>query len=168
MIRNTRMAAGMRGAIMAAGLIGTLTLAACGNEAEAPAAAEAGVVDGLTVSNARLILAPVKGNPAAAYFDLSYEGEKGLTIRKADVAGAGSAMMHDYGEYDFKVQMMEALPVALKKGTEVSFKPGGLHVMAMEPSDTLEPGSKTQITLTMSGGATHTFEVDVRAAGDER
>jgi copper(I)-binding protein len=168
MIRNSPMAAVMRAAIMAAGLAGTLALAACGNEAKAPAAAEAGVVDGLTVSNARLILAPVKGNPAAAYFDLSYEGEKGLTIRKADVAGAGSSMMHDYGEYDFKVQMMEALPVALKKGTKVSFKPGGLHVMAMEPSETLEPGSKTQITLTMSGGATHTFDAEVRAAGDER
>jgi copper(I)-binding protein len=145
-----------------------LGLAACGGTAEAPAEAVEGQVPGLTVSNARLVLAPVAGNPAAVYFDLAYEGEQGLTIRKADAEGAGMTMMHDYGEYDFKVQMMEALPVALTKGTKVQFKPGGLHVMAMEPAATLKPGDKVKVTLTMSGGTTQVFEAEVRAAGEER
>jgi copper(I)-binding protein len=122
----------------------------------------------MTVTNARLVLAPVAGNPAAVYFDLSYEGEQGLTIRKAEVEGAGMTMMHDYGEYDFKVQMMEALPVALTKGTKVEFKPGALHVMAMEPPASLKPGDKVKVTLTMSGGATQVFDAEVRAAGEER
>jgi copper(I)-binding protein len=145
-----------------------LGLAACGGTAEAPAEAVEGQVPGLTVSNARLVLAPVAGNPAAVYFDLAYEGEQGLTIRKADAEGAGMTMMHDYGEYDFKVQMMEALPVALTKGTKVQFKPGGLHVMAMKPAATLKPGDKVKVTLTMSGGTTQVFEAEVRAAGEER
>jgi periplasmic copper chaperone A len=151
------------------GLAAMLSLAACGGEADAPATeAVAGQVPGMTITNARLVLAPVSGNPAAVYFDLSYEGEQGLSIRKADVEGAGMTMMHDYGEYDFKVQMMEALPVALTKGTKVEFKPGGLHVMAMEPSADLKPGGKVKVTLTMSGGTTQVFEADVRAAGEER
>jgi hypothetical protein len=155
---------------MAAGLsVAMLGLAACSGDAEAPAAeAVAGQVPGMTITNARLVLAPVSGNPAAVYFDLSYEGEQGLTIRKADVEGAGMTMMHDYGEYDFKVQMMEALPVALTKGTKVAFKPGALHVMAMEPPASLKPGDKVKVTLTMSGGATQVFEAEVRAAGEER
>lgn len=122
----------------------------------------------MTISNARLLLAPVAGNPAAVYFDLDYQGDQGLTIRKADVEGAGMTMMHDYGEYDFKVQMMEALPIALTKGTKVAFEPGGLHVMAMDPPADLAPGDKVKVTLTMSGGATQEFEAEVRAAGEER
>lgn len=145
-----------------------LGLAACGGEAEAPAEAVAGQVPGMTITNARLVLAPVAGNPAAVYFDLSYEGEQGLTVRKAEVEGAGMTMMHDYGEFDFKVQMMEALPVALTKGTKIEFKPGALHVMAMEPPASLKPGDKVRVTLTMSGGATQVFEAEVRAAGEER
>lgn len=162
--------AGLYKGAMAASLVAaTLGLAACSGEAEAPAAeAVAGQVPGMTITNARLVLAPVAGNPAAVYFDLSYEGEQGLTIRKADVEGAGMTMMHDYGEYDFKVQMMEALPVALTKGTKVEFKPGALHVMAMEPPASLKPGDKVKVTLTMSGGATQVFEAEVRAAGEER
>lgn len=151
------------------GMAAMLGLAACGGEAEAPATeAIAGQVPGMTISNARMVLPPVAGNPAAIYFDLAYEGDRGLTIRKADVEGAGMTMMHDYGEYDFKVQMMEALPVALTKGAKVAFEPGGLHVMAMEPSADLKPGDKVTVTLTMSGGATQVFQADVRAAGEER
>ncbi|MEQ5786663.1 copper chaperone PCu(A)C [Erythrobacter sp. NFXS35] len=151
------------------GLAAMLGLAACGGETETAATeAVAGQVPGMTISNARMVLPPVAGNPAAVYFDLAYEGDRGLTIRKAEVAEAGSAMMHDYGEYDFKVQMMEALPIALTTGTKVAFEPGGLHVMAMEPSADLAPGDKVTVTLTMSGGATQVFQADVRAAGEER
>lgn len=157
-----------KGAVAAGLAAAMLGLAACGGTAEAPAEAVAGQVPGLTISNARLVLAPVAGNPAAVYFDIAYEGEQGLSVRKADVEGAGMSMMHDYGEYDFKVQMMEALPVALTKGSKVEFKPGGLHVMAMEPAATLKPGDKVKVTLTMSGGATQVFEAEVRAAGEER
>ncbi len=157
-------------ALMAGAMLtgAALALAACGSEAEAPVEAVAGQVPGMTISNARLVLAPVAGNPAAVYFDLSYEGEQGLTIRKAEVEGAGSTMMHDYGEYDFKVQMMEALPIALSTGTKVAFEPGGLHVMAMDPPADLEPGDKVTVTLTMSGGTTQVFLAEVRAAGEER
>ncbi|MEE4153993.1 MAG: copper chaperone PCu(A)C [Erythrobacter sp.] len=152
----------------------TVALGACSDEAgdtgavATSAAAEAGTIPGMTISNARMVLAPVAGNPAAIYFDLAYEGEKGLTIRKAEIAQAQSAMLHQYGEYDFKVQMMEALPIPLTKGTRVEFKPGDLHVMAMQPDASLKPGDLVDVTLTVSGGMTHTFKAEVRAAGEAR
>lgn len=158
-------------ALVGAGLAAALVMtSACSGEADkaAPAVAAPGTVDGLTITNARLVLNAVKANPAVVYFDVAYEGDKGLSIRKAEVEGAGMSMMHDYVEYDFKMQMTDALPVALTKGTEVSFKPGGLHVMAMEPSPEWAPGGKVKVTLTMSGGATHAFEADIMAPGSER
>lgn len=152
---------------MAAALCGAATLGACSSEPEAPAAVE-GEVPGIAIDNARMVLNAVEGNPAAVYFDLTYSGDRGLTIRKAEVAGAGSTTLHDFGEYDFKVQMMEALPIAISNGSEVSFEPGGLHIMVFEPSPDLQAGGTAEVTLTVSGGGTHEFTADIVPAGDPR
>jgi periplasmic copper chaperone A len=154
--------------LMAIALAGAgLTLAACGEApAEAPAA-DAGI-PGMKISNARMVLAPVSGNPAAVYFDLAYDGDRNLALSRAEVKGAKSAAFHDYGEYDFKVQMMDMLPLPLKKGDRHEFKPGGKHLMAMEPDASLKPGGTTEATVIVSGGGKQTFPVEIRAAGDER
>ncbi|MEE4200602.1 copper chaperone PCu(A)C [Erythrobacter sp.] len=144
-----------------------LTLTACEEEAAPPAPA-ADVVEGLTITDPRLVLAPVSGNPAAVYFDLAYDGTRALTLYDAEVEGAGSATIHQFGEYDFKVQMMEALPIPLTQGTEIAFEPGDYHVMAMEVSPELEAGGTAKVTLKLSGGGTHSFDAEIRAAGDER
>lgn len=148
-------------------LASCLGLTAC-SEAEAPVQTEEKGVPGISVSNARMVLPPVAGNPAAVYFDLAYDGDRGLTIRRADVAGAESAMLHDYGEIDSKTTMMEALPIGIKKGDKLSFEPGSKHVMAMNVSPDLKPGGTTEVTLTVSGGGTYTFPAEIRAAGEER
>lgn len=171
MFRSFAWAACLRGRIMAAGLAGTLlALGACSGEPETPATAMAapGTVDGLTITNARMVLNAVKANPAVVYFDLSYTGNKGLTIRKAEVEGAGMTMMHNYTEHNGAMQMSEAMPVGIKNGSEVSFEPRGLHLMAMEPSPEWEAGGTVKVTLTMSGGSTHSFDAEIRSAGDDR
>lgn len=161
--------AGSRFKLLAMGLIaGTaFGLSACG-EAEVAEAPAQGVIEGLTVENARMVLAPVSGNPAAVYFDLSYEGPRSFSLGRVSVEGTENAVMHQYGEYDFEIQMMEALPIPVSDGTTVEFKPGDLHVMAFEVAPELTPGTSTEVTLTVSGGDTHKFEAEVRAAGDER
>ena len=153
---------------VAAGLLaGTLTLAAC-SESEPVVEAVPEGVPGLSVENGRLVLAPVKGNPAAVYFDLKYDGDRGLSVRRADVAGAETAQLHAYGEWEGKMQMAEAMPIAITKGTEIAFKPGDLHVMAFNLDESIEAGSTVEVTLTVSGGDKYTFDAEVRAAGDER
>ncbi|WP_299192584.1 copper chaperone PCu(A)C [uncultured Erythrobacter sp.] len=147
----------------------TLALSACGSEqADTAEAAPEDVIEGITIENARMVLAPVEGNPAAIYFDFSYEGERAFSLDRFSVEGAENAMMHQYGEYDFQVQMMEALPIPVTNGTEIEFKPGDLHVMAEGVSADLQPGGTTDITLKVSGGRTHKFTAEIRAAGDER
>jgi periplasmic copper chaperone A len=141
-------------------------LAACSgaNEGETQASAAAG----LTVSNARVVLAPVAGNPAAVYFDLSYSGAPGVTLTGVAVEGAGMTMIHDYAESKGTMTMIKAESVALTKGTPVTFAPGGLHVMALKPSATWKAGDKVNVTLTLSDGTSHTVAAAVRAAGEER
>jgi copper(I)-binding protein len=146
----------------------SLGLAGCDNApAQSNAAAENGVA-GLTVSNARMVLAPVAGNPAAVYFDLSYDGDGGTALSRVKVEDAKSATFHDYGEYDSKKQMMDMLPVPLNKGDKIEFKPGGKHVMAMEPSPALKAGGTAEVTIFVSGGKSQTFKAPIKAAGDDR
>ncbi|ANY20862.1 hypothetical protein A6F68_02363 [Tsuneonella dongtanensis] len=154
--------------LMALALAGAaLSLGSCGETPTEAPEAEAGIA-GMKISNARMVLAPVAGNPAAIYFDLAYDGDRSVALNRAEVKGAKSAMFHDYGEYDFKVQMMEMLPVPLKKGDKLSFEPGKKHLMAMDVDPSLQAGGTTEATIIVSGGAKHTFPVEIRAAGDER
>jgi hypothetical protein len=157
-------------AIAAAFALALPGLAACAPEAEAPGAETATAAAGamLAVTNARVVLPPVAGNPAAVYFDLSYSGPAGVTLDSVTVEGAGMTMIHDYAENAGKMQMVMADAVPLAANAPVSFAPGGLHVMAMEPSDTLTAGGTAKVTLTLSNGTSTIVEAPVRAAGDER
>ncbi|WP_285709942.1 copper chaperone PCu(A)C [Erythrobacter oryzae] len=152
----------------AAAVLMLVMLSACAPDADAPPsdAATAAAGAGLAVSNARLVLPPVAGNPAAVYFDLSYSGAPGVSLESVTVEGAGMTMMHDYAESAGKMQMVMTDSVPLS--TPVSFAPGGLHVMAMEPGAALTAGSTAKVTLTLSDGTSVTVDVPVRAAGDER
>jgi copper(I)-binding protein len=153
------------GAAMLAGV------GACSPAADAPAGEASGAAAnsaGLSVTNARLVLPPVSGNPAVVYFDLSYSGTPGVSLTGVTVEGAGMTMLHDNVESEGTMQMVMTDAIPLKEGTPVSFKPGGLHVMAMEPSDALKAGGTAKVTLTLSDGTTIPLDVPVRAAGDER
>lgn len=159
-------------ALVAAPAAALLALcAACSQPTDAPAKqaeASAATALGLTVTNPRVVLAPVSGNPAAVYFDLAYAGPAGVSLIGVDVEGAGMTMIHDYAEDAGKMKMVMADSVPLTAGTPVSFKSGGLHVMLMDPGSGLASGSIAKVTLTLSDGTTKVVEAPVRAAGDER
>lgn len=158
-----------RAACTAIAAFSLLGLAACTDKAEAPTdTASPVLVEGVTISNARLVLAPVAGNPAAVYFDLSYAGEAAVTLSSVAVEGAGMSMIHQTVAKDGAMTMMEAEPIALTTGTPVTFAPGGMHVMAMQPSDAWKPGESVKVTITLSDGTTYSFDAPVRAAGEER
>jgi len=158
----------MKRTIIALALAGVaMPLSGCGEAPTEAPAADAGI-PGMKISNARMVLAPVAGNPAAVYFDLAYDGDRGLALNRGEVKGAKNATFHDYGEYDFKVQMMEMLPVPLKKGTKLAFKPGGQHLMVIDPDPSLKAGGTTEATVIVSGGGKQNFPVEIRSAGDAR
>jgi copper(I)-binding protein len=143
-------------------------LAACSGAPDTIAGQAQSAATGLTVKNARVVLSAVAGNPAAVYFDLSYSGAPGVTLTGVTVEGAGMTMIHDYAEDKGAMKMVMADSVTLSKDAPVTFAPGGLHVMAMEPSSALTSGGAANVTLTLSDGTTLTIAAPVRAAGEER
>lgn len=143
-----------------------LALSACSSQEAAPATEDN--PSGLVVSNAKLILPAVAGNPAAVYFDLKNEGKRSVAVRRADVADAKSASLHDMMEFNREMTMAEMGPLTVPAGQTVKFEPGGKHVMAFELSPELKAGGKTELTLTIAGGDKASFEVPVVAADAER
>lgn len=145
-----------------------LAVAACGETpAEAPKA-EAGTIAGVTVTDARLSLPPVKGNPGAIYFEIANAGDKDLMLRTVTVVGAKSTQLHQMGTWNLQPSMDEMLQVPVKKGETIKFEPGASHVMVYDLADTLAAGGKTDVTLNFVGGDKITIPAEIRAAGDDR
>ena len=147
--------------------IAPLSLAGCSGGAEEQAAPAADEIP-LAVSNARLMLPAVSGRPGAIYFDVANSGDRDYVIRRADVDKVGRAELHGSMEIDGQMMMDSVGQVLVEAGDTTSFEPGGFHVMVFDPDPALTAGSSTDMTVTLVGGKTMTFPVEVRAAGDER
>ena len=144
--------------------IAGVALAGCGGGASDTEQAAPEGMPGIAVSNARLMLPAVKGNPGALYFDVDYTGDDIAVIRAASVEGAESAVLHDTANG----QMQEVISVPVDKGTTLKFEPGGKHVMVMGLPDTMKPDDSASVTLTFLGGDKVSFPAKVEAAGSEK
>jgi copper(I)-binding protein len=156
--------------LAAAALAGMALLpAACGSEQAAQEQSpNPDAPEGITVSDARLMLAPVSGNPAALYFEIANNSGREVMIRSASVEGAGMAMLHQTATWNLKTDMQEVFQQPVPAGETVSFEPGGLHVMVSDLAETITPRSSAEVTLTFVGGDKVSFPAEVRPAGDER
>lgn len=138
--------------ILAPALLGlsALALGACqqqpADSADATAAPDA--KPGLAVTEGRLILPVVKGNPAGIYFTLTNTGDKAGTLAAVSIDGAAKAEMHET-----KGGKMSSVPqIEVAAGGTIKFEPGALHVMAFELDDKLVAGGTAEMTLTFADG----------------
>ena len=148
-------------------LLAAVPLAACSSGEEPAQEAEVGALP-LEVTNARLVLPPVSGNPAAVYFDVANPGERNIAIRAVSVEGAQNAELHGSMEMDGKMMMDSVGQVLVEAGSTTSLESGGYHVMAFDVDPSLAAGAATMMTLTIVGGDTMTVPVEIRAAGEDR
>lgn len=135
-------------------------LAAC-RPADSPAEQDAKTKPELTLSDGRLVLPAVSGNPGAAYFTLANGTKDPASLAAVTVAGATKAEMHETGGSS----MTPITTINLGPGSTVAFEPGGKHVMLFGLSKSLKPGDRTKITLTFSGGKKTVGELAVETAG---
>lgn len=146
-----------------------LPMAGCSDGADtAEQGAEEANPTGLVITNARMMLPAVSGNPAAVYFDVENAGERSTAIRRADVEGAGRAEIHDTAEINGEMTMGEMGPVMIPVGGKDSFEPGAKHIMVFDLGPNLTAGTSTEMTLTVAGGKQITTDVAIEAAGEDR
>ena len=143
--------------------IAGFALSGCGGGASDTEQAAPEGFPGITVSDGRLVLPAVEGNPGAVYFSVDYTGDDIAAIRAASVEGARSAELHNTVDGT----MSRLASVNVEKGTTVKFEPGGMHVMVMGLPDTMKAGDTANVTLTFLGGDKFSFPAKVEAAGSE-
>ncbi|MBN8937819.1 MAG: copper chaperone PCu(A)C, partial [Rhizobiales bacterium] len=87
----------MKGTVLAAVALGVsaIALSSCGQKAPEKTDVSPNALPGISITDGKLVLPAVKGNPAAVYFNITYSGDDVAMIRAVDVKGAKSAMLHD-------------------------------------------------------------------------
>ena len=146
------------------GLTGAATVAfsACHKHEDvaAPSPMPSAPASAPTITEGRLVLSAVTGNPAAAYFTLT-NGGTAATIASVAIDGADKAELHETVGTGMKP--LASVPVAA--GDKVIFAPGGKHVMVFGVKPMVTAGGTTKITVTFTGGTSLSAPPKVEATG---
>jgi len=121
----------------------------------------------LSVSDAWVRLPAVKGQPGAAYFTV----HGGATDDRLALVTGELAIRSEMHESMKSGGMMSMKPldsgVAIPAGTDVAFKPGGLHVMLYDIRPDLKPPGPMALTLRFASGTSLTISAEVKTAAGQ-
>ncbi|WP_296676160.1 copper chaperone PCu(A)C [Novosphingobium sp.] len=116
----------------------------------------------MEITDARLVLPAVKGNPGAAYLSIANQSSGTRVISSIAIDGTGRTEVHQtMGTAMNAVDRVEIAPA-----TTMTFKPGNLHVMVYDVSSTMKPGDTTKITISFASGGNLAAPMQIIAAGD--
>ncbi len=118
---------------------------------------------GIVVSQARLVLPAVKGNPGAAYFTVTNENGTPATLVRVDVAGAQNTEIHETSGGT----MRSLAQVRIDRGQPVVFAPAGKHCMVFSLAPALAPGGASKIVLHFQDGTAISASLRIEAAGGD-
>lgn len=155
--------------------LASIALAACqpepGTEDRAPHAtsdgdAEAVVAEGVSISDAWIRETPPTAAVAGGYVTLSATSSDRLVSVETDAAEAVEihAMSHDGG-----MMRMRELPdgIDLPPGANVVLRPGGNHLMFINPVEPMRAGQTIEATLQFAHAPTKTVMFEVRPLAGE-
>ena len=118
---------------------------------------------GLTVSDAWLRLV-LPSRPAAGYLTLANGTDQPLVLVGAASPACGMVMLHRSVHENGQERMDMVTSVAIPAHADVTFAPGGYHLMCMTPSKEVTPGQSVPVTLRFADGGTVTASFAVRGA----
>jgi len=110
-------------------------------------------------------LPAVPGRPAAGYFDLQIDGDRGALLSVA-APQARRIEMHETMSSGKMTSMRPLERIPVRDGERLSFSPGGRHLMLYDLDPALRPGSEIILTFHFERGNPRTLAARVRAAGD--
>lgn len=144
-----RSAVGVIALLVAAGLSG------CGGSSDSGSSSAAAGGD-VTVSDAWI--KATDGPMTGSFGVLANSGSEDITVTAASSPAAGMVELHETVMVDGAMQMQ---PVAggfvIPAGGSVTLEPGGNHIMLMDLTGAISPGSDVEITLTLSNGQSLTY-----------
>jgi copper(I)-binding protein len=116
--------------------------------------------------NAWVRLPAVAGNPGVAYFTI-HGGSEPATLLAVSAPFAIRSEMHENMKgHDGMMTMAPLKQVAVAPKTDVTFAPGGRHVMLFDMAPTLQPGARAPIRLSFADGKNIEVQAIIIGAGD--
>ncbi len=70
--------------------------------------------------------------------------------------------IHETMENNGMMSMQPLTSLTIAAGTSRELAPGGMHLMMMQPQQTLKPGDLVAVTLKLDNGDTQTLQMTVR------
>ena len=122
------------------------------------------------IEDARIRLAPPGMPMAAGYFQIENRGDQDLVLSGVSGAGFESVEMHETVQDQGVSRMRERAQISIPAGGQVSFEPGGLHLMLFGVNPEISASQNTQLQLQLTRTDGSTLELPVRfrfeAAGE--
>jgi hypothetical protein len=91
--------------------------------------------------------------PAGGYFTLHNGGAMPVSLIGAASPACSMLMLHKSMTMNgmSRMESIESIPVP--PGTDVTFAPGGYHLMCMKPTAAMKPGASVPVTLDFADGS---------------
>ncbi|MFM6932133.1 MAG: copper chaperone PCu(A)C [Novosphingobium sp.] len=152
----------MRARLLAPVLAVSSLLAGC-SQGSGDVTVSRSTVEGMQVTEPRLVLPIVKDSPGAVYFTLVNSSAKPRTILSIEVKGGDMAMIHDTVDKGGHSSMTMAHDVVVAAGGKMAFAPGGRHVMVTGLKPDLKPGVDTELKINFDNDDAMVTSLPVRA-----
>ena len=127
----------------------------------APAPAPVATPSGPTITDAWVRQVPPAARMTAGYLRVANPGPEALVIVGADSPLFGSIEMHGTIMEDGVARMRHQDTVTVGPGEVVSFEPGGLHLMLMQPTNGIPSNGEIELALLLADGARLEFRAPV-------
>jgi copper(I)-binding protein len=118
----------------------------------------------LEVHDAWVREAPPNAKVMAAYFSLHNHSAKGKTLISMSSPAFKRVEIHRTEKQDGMMKMLPVSRVILSSKGSVSFEPGGMHVMLMNPKKRLKAGDKISLTLFFTDESSLKISLPVKKA----
>jgi copper(I)-binding protein len=109
-------------------------------------------------------LSAVAGRPASGYFGLFIDGDRGALLSVSS-RQAGRIEMHETMSAGNMTSMRPLDRIPVSNGEELTFAPGGRHLMLYGLDPAVRPGSHIILIFNFERGPARTLDALVEAAG---
>ena len=126
-----------------------------------------GKADTIRADHGWVRLAAVPGRPAAAYLAL-HGGPEAARLLAVESPEAGTSELHQSMKMHGGVMSMQRLDgIDLPAGGELTFAPGGYHVMLFGLNPKVKSGDRVRLTVRFAKGPPLDIEAKVVGAGED-
>jgi len=121
----------------------------------------------VTIEHAEIVLSPSPAGMAAGYLTVFNDTDEEVAMTSVATASFGDVSLHRTETEDGIVRMRSVGgPVRIPQSTEFVMKPGGFHLMLMQPASEVVPGEYVNLEVGFADGSTLAVNAAVLAFGE--